>query len=221
MKTTLLYSVVVLVLALAVGCGSPPPIQAPEKPPVDSSELQTPNIQKGDTWVFELKRQHASTPYVKWTEQVVAVDRSRITCRVSDHTGRPIAMLVYGPDWRPLGLKMLSNAPLPLFARGQKPLLFPLWVGKRWKDAYSARLNGDPPLIPFRNQYTVVKQESLRAPAGTFDTWRIQISQNWVERFYSEQWHQWYAPQAKRIIKVSAPGHFTMNLLSYTPGSGQ
>ena len=166
MKTTLLYSVVLIVLALAVGCGSPPPSQAPEKPPVDSSELQTPEIQKGDTWVFELKRQHASTPYVKWTEQVVATDHNRVTCRVSDHTGRPVAMLVYGRDWSPMGLNMLSNAPLPLFARGQKPLLFPLWVGKRWKDAYSARLNGDPPLIPFRNQYTVVKQESWQFRPG-------------------------------------------------------
>ena len=222
MKKLLVYIFVAGLAMLAMACGSPPQpaglAEKPaEKPEPIRPKLQGPDIALGDTWVFEVKRIGASVPYVKWSEKVTAINTDRIVCLHTDLSTRKQAEITYGPGWTPLSKNVRSPGMSNYVPKGKLPVSFPLWLGKRWKDSYAEELNGDAPRIMFRNQYTVVKQEKLQTPAGTFQTWRIQISQNWVERFYSEQWHQWYAPEVGRIVRISAPGHFAMQLVSFIP----
>jgi hypothetical protein len=217
MKKIIIYFSCICLSAILAACGAQPTAKVAEEPSPAEAKLQAPDIKVGDTWVFELKRLYASTPHVSWSEKVISLDGNRIVCMQTDLSNKTTAKIIYGPGWTPLSRQVSSAAASNHVPKGKIPLSFPLWIGKRWKDSYSDMLNDNPPLILFRNQYTVVKKEALRLPAGEFDTWRIQISQNWVERFYSEQWHQWYSPVAKRIVKTSAPGHFTMQMLKFIP----
>lgn len=217
MKRFGIYLVCIGMLIFTLACGAQSPTTVTEQPPVDASKLQAPIIKLGDTWVFEVKRLGATVPYVKWSEKVISKEGDRFVVLLTDLNSQAQTRITYGPGWAPLSKQDVGGPTSFDLAQGKQPLSFPLWIGKRWKDTYKEKLKGDAPSILFRNQYTTVKEENLEVPAGSFDTWHIQISQNWVERFYSELWHQWYAPKAKRIIKLSAPGHFTMRMLSFTP----
>ena len=86
---------------------------------------------------------------------------------------------------------------------GEKWLHFPLAVGKTWDRDYQGRSAERNRLIQYQNRYTVLTNEEITVPAGTFKTFKIKHEQThltggtkrWGVRYF------WYAPGVGYYIK--------------------
>jgi hypothetical protein len=76
-------------------------------------------------------------------------------------------------------------------------LRFPLAVGQRWTDEHRVTLHARGTTTPLRVSYTVEALETLTVPAGSFQAFRVLITDS-----LGEQTVQWTAPaQGQTIVK--------------------
>lgn len=111
----------------------------------------------------------------------------------------------YNNKWQLISNKDLTaGKDLPLEDPPGKPLDFPLFVGKRWKDAYTGiSVSGDK--YDYKSTYTVTDYKEINTEAGKFMAFRIQQEQynNMYAGSSSKPFEKiyYYAPDAKGIIK--------------------
>jgi len=76
-------------------------------------------------------------------------------------------------------------------------LRFPLAVGQSWTEEHRVTMHARGTTIPVRVSYTVEAMETVTVPAGTFQTFRLRITDS-----LGEQTMHWTAPaQGQAIVK--------------------
>jgi len=114
----------------------------------------------------------------------------------------------YDKDWvlvRVVDAKgRMITEPEPSFPEvGERWLPFPLAVGKTWETEVRGRSAERQRVIVYQNSYSVLAQEEITVPAGTFNTFKIKHEQShnatgtkrWGVRYF------WYAPELGYYVK--------------------
>jgi len=157
-------------------------------------------IRVGDRWSYDVKDDLTGDLRRAVTVVVGDVNDKEITTRVSVRgKDRPLTM-VYDLDWGRIDDGAWRLRPSGI---GIKK---PLEVGKEWRsDANAINLRSG---VTFRASGVakIVAQERLTTPAGTFDTFRVDMTVRLVntkDQTRSETWTfvVWYAPEVNRWIK--------------------
>jgi hypothetical protein len=164
-------------------------------------------IRVGDRWSYDVKDGFTGDLRDAITIVVVEVNDKEITTRVT-HRGkdRPQTM-VFAPDWgriddgawrlRPSGIGLAK----------------PLEVGKEWRsDANGINLRSGDAFRAF-GVAKVVGREQVTTPAGTFDTFRVDMTVrtiNTKDQTRSQTWTfvVWHAPAVNRWVKRTMEGRF-------------
>jgi hypothetical protein len=158
-------------------------------------------VRAGDRWSYEVT--DALTGDLKHvaTLVVLEVNEKEITARTTLRgTGGP-AISVYDADWNRIdegGWTFRPNDGLGI----RKPLQ----VGKEWRSESNAKHLRSGTVFRTSGVAKVVGQEQVTTPAGTFETFRIemavrQVNTNDPTRSASVNYVLWYAPQVNRWIK--------------------
>jgi hypothetical protein len=152
-----------------------------------------PTIATDDAWTFR-REDRFTQRSEQFTLNVVSADRDAIAYRIGQNAYNA------GPRWE---LITPDRAPMEDFLR------FPLTQGKSWSHQFEADGGGAP--WKFDDTYTVLGEERVTVPAGTFDAvviQRIRYEQPKLSPPGFEilsRWKvvttQWYAPNAKHIVR--------------------
>jgi hypothetical protein len=145
--------------------------------PVDS--INAPAVKAGDSWTYKTTTEKATSGWTQTRDvfKVSRVSSSSIyfTVQPSGST-QPPKELFGGLDWSRArdigGAETVVN----------KPLSFPLVVGKTWKVEYtedhpSNKLHKSE---KWTEQFNVVGYESVDVPAGKFDALKIECEGHWT-----------------------------------------
>ena len=157
-------------------------------------------IRVGDRWSYDIKDE--LTGDLRQTSTIVVVDindkeiTTRTTYRGKD---RPQTM-VFDLDWGRIDDGVWKLSPSGIGIRK------PLQVGKEWRsDGNAMNLQSG---VPFRASGVakVMSQEQLTTPAGTFDTFRVEMTVRLIntrDQTKSSTWTfvVWYAPAVNRWVK--------------------
>lgn len=125
-------------------------------------------------------------------------------------------------------INMTTGAIIKVATPPAQNLNFPLFVGKKWADEYSA-LGSDNKFKTFKNSYEVEKFETISTPAGDYNTFKITRKYNPSDMVSTRTLYQyyWYSPELKIVIKLqhsnetrTASGYLIhTELLSYQKAS--
>ena len=158
-------------------------------------------IRAGDLWSYEVT--DALTGDLKHvaTLVVVEVNETEITVRTALRGRGTPAISVYDADWNRIdegGWTFRPNDGLGI----RKPLQ----VGKEWRSDSNAKNLQSGTIFRTSGVSKVVGQEQVTTPAGTFDTFRIemavrQVNTNDHTRSASKNYVLWYAPEVNRWVK--------------------
>jgi hypothetical protein len=96
-----------------------------------------------------------------------------------------------------------------------KTLVFPLFVGKKWRDTYNIYLSAGLIEFSITNSYAVDKYETINTKAGSFKTFRINRRWSITGRNYEGLEKYWYAPEIKCIVKYERNWMEDGELISY------
>jgi len=157
-------------------------------------------IRVGDRWSYDIKDDLTGDLRQAATVVVVEINDKEITTRASIRgKDRPLTM-VHDLDWGRIddGAWRLRPAGIGI----KKPLR----VGNEWRsDANGIHLQSG---VAFRatGAAKVVAQEQLTVPAGTFDTYRVEMTVRMIntnDQTRSQTWSfvVWYAPAVNRWVK--------------------
>ena len=92
-----------------------------------------------------------------------------------------------------LGEKWVSKRSAPF-----QLLLWPLEVGKEWKIDHVLEQVQEKSSRSIDARIVVANVEEIKVPAGTFESYRIKVYDNYTGRLSSEHW---YSPMVKSIVK--------------------
>jgi len=164
-------------------------------------KIEAPNLNVGDKWVFtdgitiEVTGKDENSYKVKFQKETLSLDRSTLN-------------RIY-PGVAPK--RLLNRGPL------RKLLDFPLSVGKKWKDTYSAQLKweneytsksggysmGDETQI--FESYRALGWEDVEVKAGAFRAMKIEYKREWSSPSggmrEGKAWY-WYSPEVKNLVKI-------------------
>ena len=166
---------------------------------VDSSPIRV-----GDRWSYEVKDALTGDLRPATTVVVGDVNDKEITTRVTLRgRDRPPQTMVYDLDWGRIDDGAWRLRPPGI---GIKK---PLQVGKEWRsDANGIHLQSG---VTFRaaGLAKVGGQEQVTTPAGTFDTFRIDMTVRMIDtkdQSRSQTWNfvVWYAPTVNRWVKKTS-----------------
>ncbi|HSH08009.1 MAG TPA: hypothetical protein VLA41_10140 [Burkholderiales bacterium] len=97
---------------------------------------------------------------------------------------------------------------------------YPMYVGKKWTTKHQFTMHAAKRTVPLEVNFDIEAHESVTAPAGTFDTFRIRASDNLGTESVT-----WYSPEIglfiKRVVTRTAkhpagPGRQEQELLTQT-----
>src|SRR3977135_1186374 len=167
------------------------------------SEAQTVDpgpIRVGDRWSYDLKDDLTGDLRQAITGVVIEINAKEITTRVTYRGNERSQTMVHDLDWGRIddGAWRLSPSGIGI----KKPLQ----IGKEWRsDANGMHLQSG---VPFRASGVakVVAQEPVTVPAGTFDTFRLEMTVRMInskDQTKSQTWNflVWYAPAVNRWVK--------------------
>jgi hypothetical protein len=164
---------------------------------------QTPEpgpVRVGDSWSYDIKDGLTGNLRNAITVVVAETSDKEITTRITYQGKDRPRTNVYDPDWGRIDDGIWKLRPSGI---GIKT---PLQIGKEWKsDANGMNLQSG---VAFRasGAAKVVGQEQVRTSAGTFDTFRIDMTVrliNTKDQSRSQTWTfvVWYAPTINRWVK--------------------
>ena len=164
-------------------------------------------IRVGDRWSYDVKDDLTGELRHAVTIVVVEVSDKEITARTTlKGKDRPQTM-VFDPDWGRIDDGVWKLSPSGIGIRK------PLQVGKEWRsDGNAMNLQSG---IPFRASGVakVMDQVQITTPAGTFDTFRVEMTVRLIntrDQTKSSTWTfvVWYAPAVNRWVKRKTEGRF-------------
>ena len=161
-------------------------------------------IRVGDRWSYEIKDALTGDLRPATTVVVGDVNDKEITIRVSVRgRDRPPQTMIYDPDWGRIDDGAWKLRPPGI---GFKK---PLQIGKEWRsDANAVHLQSGVTLRA-EGVAKVVGQEQVTTPAGTFDTFRVDMTVRMIntkDQSRSQTWTfmVWYAPAVNRWVKKTS-----------------
>jgi hypothetical protein len=164
-------------------------------------------IRVGDRWSYDIKDGFTGDLRDAITIVIVEVNEKEITTRVTYRGKDRPQTMVYDPDWGRIDDGVWKLRPSGI------GLTKPLEVGKEWRsDANGINLrSGDA----FRTSGVakVVRKEQVTTPAGTFDTFRVEMTVRMIntrDQTRSQTWTfvVWHAPAVNRWVKRTMEGRF-------------
>lgn len=166
---------------------------ATQQPFVSGEKCDAPVWSVGDTWRFV----YSDTK--EWEYKVVVVEENFYI--VDDRYGaykpcfdKKTFQLVAFMD--PEGRRRSNISSVYYFD-------FPLYAGKRWNKAISGIPIGGSTQMNYLNEYRVVSYEPVKVPAGTFNSFKIELKQtNLGPQFASGKVFLWYSPEIKFVAKL-------------------
>ena len=159
----------------------------------DLATAQTPTFLVGDSWTYSLSDPRTPSRSFSFVQTVHAVNPGTIEVTVSNNGGTMPASMDQNGNLTSIGTKQ--------YLPSDSKLKFPIAVGGSWSGTFTTKTgNGDATTLISAK---VVGVESVQTPAGTFDAFRIEESGNVSAPSGKFQFTEtdWYAPDAKRIIK--------------------
>ena len=162
--------------------------------------IEAPTWRVGDKWAFSQGM----------TAEVIAAGREGYTVRLSNER------IVFDTSTLNRTFRLVPGKREPYKDSQRRLFDFPLVIGKRWKDKYSAVLKwedtyssrttgpilGEETII-FEN-YRVLGWEDVEVRAGQFKAIRIEYSREWISPATGNKegkaWY-WYAPDVKYLVK--------------------
>jgi hypothetical protein len=178
-------------VALPVSLALPGSSRA-DPPPVTSK----PSYSVGDWWHFTGKRYRQSCP--QWV--VVTADPAGSLVEECDghQSHRDYA--------NGLELSKVDRAgeDLVTFDPALPDLRFPLEVGKTWEVEYAGFTADNGGRWMANASWEVTTYESVTVAAGTFDAYRIEMTETWGSESYGLALRStaWWAPSAKAFVRV-------------------
>ncbi len=130
---------------------------------------------------------------VSWTHGSQERDGRRYDTAVSPQAGTNL----YDPETHRIA-HVFNAAGQPTFSYDPPiGLHFPLAVGQSWTDEHRVTVHARGATVPLSIRYSVEALETVTVPAGTFQAFRVRISDS-----LGEQTVQWTAPaQGQGIVK--------------------
>jgi len=158
------------------------------------------SIRVGDRWSYEVKDSLTGDLRPAMTVVIGDVNDKEITARVSLRGRDRPQTMIFDPDWGRIDDGAWKLRPPGI---GIKK---PLQIGKEWRsDASGINLQSG---LTFRANGVakVVGQELVTTPAGTFDTFRIDMTVRMINtkdqtRSQTYTFVLWYAPATNRWVK--------------------
>ncbi len=142
-----------------------------------AQSVDAPSIKSGDSWVYKITTEKGPTGWVENHNEITVSHASPAniyyTTKQSGSTQTP-AEVVVGGDWSRRrdvnGKETVVN----------RPLAFPLSVGKTWDVQYTEQHpNKAHRFEQLNNKYTVVGYETVEVPAGKFKALKIESEGQW------------------------------------------
>ena len=99
-------------------------------------------------------------------------------------------------------------------------MMWPLSVGRSWEQLFVVERPLDRQTANRLWTWQVERTESVKVPAGTFDTWKIVVRDKWAN---SLVWEYWYSPDVRQIARsreVLSYGVETRELTKFKLGDG-
>ncbi len=160
-----------LLLGLGLAAGLAGPVAA------QSSVVDQPRVPPDDSWTYEITNEAGG----RWSQitQQITVSRTEPDAIAIDisRAGSPMPPMsaLFGADWSRVrsvnGLSTTVN----------RPLDFPLRVGKAWTVGYTEQNpNRQHSSETFRTPYRVTGWEQVTVPAGTFRAIKIEADGEWT-----------------------------------------
>jgi hypothetical protein len=79
--------------------------------------------------------------------------------------------------------------------------VWPLSVGKKISARYDGASNSGTEQGSWMFAWTVEKYERITTKAGSFDTFVVTRTQDWIGRSYKEKITSWYAPDLGLVVR--------------------
>ena len=158
-------------------------------------------IRVGDRWSYEIKDTLTGDLRPATTVVVGDVTDKEITARVTVRGRERPQTMVFDPDWGRIDDGAWKLRPPGIGIK--KPLL---QIGKQWRsDANGIHMQSG---VTFRAEGVakVVGQEQITTPAGSFDTYRVDMTVRMINtkdqsRSQTYTFVVWYAPAVNRWVK--------------------
>ncbi|CAB3794312.1 hypothetical protein [Pararobbsia alpina] len=187
-------------MAAAFGCatglclaGFTPAAQAADLP-----AAQAPTFLVGDSWTYSLSDPRTPGRTFSFVQTIHSINDGAIKLTVSNNGGTMPASMDQNGNLTSIGTKQYSPS--------DSKLKFPIAVGGNWTNNFTTHTgNGDATTTLSAK---VVGVESVETPAGTFQAFRIEETGSVAAPDGKFQFTEtdWYAPDAKRIIKFTFNG---------------
>ena len=147
----------------------------------------------GDKWTYKSARGGIGI------RQIVDIKEDLFIMKVSESQN----LRAY--DKKTMNLKFLveeSGKQVLVSNSFRKVLDFPIFVGKKWKDAVPGR-TATKREVTFENEFQIEGVEEVTTPAGIFKTFKIYQKQTVSIPPGSNGWARyWYSPMAKNTVKI-------------------
>jgi hypothetical protein len=160
-------------------------------------------VRVGDRWEYDIRDDLTGDLRQAITVVVVEINDKEITTRVSSRGKDRRQTMVYDLDWGRIDDGAWTLRPSGIGIKR------PLQVGKEWRSDANAINSRSGVVMRATGAAKVVGQEPVTTPAGTFDTFRVDMTVRMIntrDQTRSETWTfvLWYAPAVNRWVKRKA-----------------
>jgi hypothetical protein len=158
-------------------------------------------VRVGDRWVYETRDEMTGFPKETYTEIVTEVSPENAIVNLT-FSGSDVSVFVtYDREWNCIDNLIWRYKP----GNGQGMKL-PLAVGKTWETSFEASNTQTGTNFKGSSSSTVVAQEKITTPAGTFDTFKIEQQVREIDaanpsKLTESQIAVWYAPQINHFVR--------------------
>jgi hypothetical protein len=206
LRRSLLAAIGLLVSAGLAAAQATPPSQPPAAATTDTSTSQESmeDPQVGDHWTYELRDDITGDIKSTFTNTITDVSTTDITVRVTVVGNPNTGFVSYDRSWNRTGNDTFRFTP-----NDGSGIRSPLAVGKTWSTK-SNDLNTSAGVGWKRSvKSKVVAQESVTTRAGTFDTFKIEISfvlqsTKDATKKAQDELQAWYAPAIDHWVKQTS-----------------
>jgi hypothetical protein len=158
-------------------------------------------VRVGDRWVYDTKDEITGDPKATYSHVVTQVSPKEIVVNVTSRGQNSSALVVFDHDW-----SLTENSAVKFKPNNGQSIRLPLSVGKEWRSEYEARNSTSGAAYKGSFLSKVVAQEMVTTPAGTFETFKIELRGREVNtanpsRIFQFENNIWYAPQVNRWVR--------------------
>jgi len=172
------------------------------QPVTPATVAQRPSLSPGDRWVTEVTDHQDARLNYRSERVVVSVDGGRVVTTAKTLKSNYTRTVEYDPDWGLLASRH-PNGSVTTFSPALPYMQFPLQPGSQWA-ARSDEIASTGERKVHNISARVTGWEQVRAPAGTFNALRIELSDR-IEvdgsMVHEGKDVSWYVPSVKRSVR--------------------